>query len=386
MQEKNLLSECSAIKILNKLMQEDHSQGIAEKGLAEDIKNIIKDAVQENAAVTEKPCTCVSHVMCTASISEDDHVHVILTRSSGMEIGLKQELCKFDIRLEKEFSGCLINGECDICGNEKSKIIKGQWQDADEGRKQNGWYTLKSESSYMVCETGGMICFTEMTQELRDLVVESIGCEMEYIYIDKDGKEIVKLWYVSNYDFTDSDSLSLKEITEICQTQNEELVERGYDKEIYNMSKKLGINPKIILATLAQEQGWCRNGGYEKAFGIGPGGRPEKQDEMGGLGKAIDTYLKHYNDGLEMENDGLLPTLLVNQDIAPYYETKAQLGEKTESWQAQNPAYVKYMEKGVSFQPINAAMYAKLKYTPWLDFPPADSHPLDTWNEIYNSF
>ena len=34
---------------------------------------------------------------------------------------------------------------------------------------------------------------------------------------------------------------------------------------------------------------------------------------------------------------------------------------------------------------MNAAMYAKLSYTPWVDFPPQGSHPLEDWLRIYNS-
>ena len=31
-------------------------------------------------------------------------------------------------------------------------------------------------------------------------------------------------------------------------------------------------------------------------------------------------------------------------------------------------------------------MYAKLRHTSWVDFPPQGSHPLESWLEIYNSF
>lgn len=41
---------------------------------------------------------------------------------------------------------------------------------------------------------------------------------------------------------------------------------------------------------------------------------------------------------------------------------------------------------GQEMQPVNAAMYSRLRYTPWVDFPPQNSNPLDTWLEIYHSF
>lgn len=35
--------------------------------------------------------------------------------------------------------------------------------------------------------------------------------------------------------------------------------------------------------------------------------------------------------------------------------------------------------------PVNASMYAKLKYTPWTDCPYLDVNQLSKWNEVYNS-
>lgn len=81
-----------------------------------------------------------------------------------------------------------------------------------------------------------------------------------------------------------------------------------------------------------------------------------------------------------------MPTLLVNYDPEPYRETTAVFKEKTREWQEQYPQFVAYMEKGIQLQPVNAAMYAKLRYTPWIDFPPQNSHPLDTWMNMFQSF
>jgi hypothetical protein len=43
------------------------------------------------------------------------------------------------------------------------------------------------------------------------------------------------------------------------------------------------------------------------------------------------------------------------------------------------------MEKGQYVLPANAAMYAKLRYTPWIDFPPQSSHPLDDWHNMFKA-
>ena len=48
------------------------------------------------------------------------------------------------------------------------------------------------------------------------------------------------------------------------------------------------------------------------------------------------------------------------------------------------PQYFAYITTPMSITPVNAAMYAKLKYTPWLDYPPGKMHQLQDWLKIYN--
>lgn len=219
---------------------------------------------------------------------------------------------------------------------------------------------------------------------------EAIGGDeiTSFSYVNRDNEIVIMEWTIDSAEFIDSTSLTLQQITDICQENNPELVIRGYDKAIYEMSQRKGINPKVILATLWQEQGWCKEGGYDKAFGVGPGGTPIEFDEnaRGGLEIAVDTYLELFYEGLEYEETDSMPTLLVNYDPEPYKETTAVFKEKTREWQEQHPQFVAYMEKGIQIQPVNAAMYAKLRYTPWIDFPPQNSHPLDTWMNMFQSF
>lgn len=66
-------------------------------------------------------------------------------------------------------------------------------------------------------------------------------------------------------------------------------------------------------------------------------------------------------------------------------ETKAVYKDQLADWQRNNPDYVKYMEQGQDIVCVNAAMYAKLSYTPWVDFPPQNSRPLEDWLAIYDS-
>lgn len=186
----------------------------------------------------------------------------------------------------------------------------------------------------------------------------------------------------------DSKSLTQQQITDIMNSKNPGLVEQGFDKAVYEYAQRKGINPKVILATLAQEQGWCRNGNYKSAFGVGPGGNPIDfaDGDMGGISISVNTFLKWFKHGQELQKEGKLAPMFINHDPSPYPETKAVFGENTQDWQNKHPNDVNFMEKGQYVTPVNAAMYAKLKYTPWVDFPPQGSHPLDQWHDIFRSF
>ncbi|MEC0212786.1 hypothetical protein P4H70_28045 [Paenibacillus ehimensis] len=205
---------------------------------------------------------------------------------------------------------------------------------------------------------------------------------MSFSYINKDGKRTDVKWTISNEEFEDYTALTQKQITEILNKKNPGLVKRGFDTAIYNYSQKIKINPKVMLATLGQEQGWCKNGNYDKAFGVGPGGEPGSFAD-GGIAAAAKTYLKWFNKGKEMEPS--IATMVVNQDLNGK-ETKAVFGNKADTWKSNHPQYVAFMKKGIEIKPVNAAMYAKLKYTPWIDFPPQNSHPLEDWQAFFRSF
>ena len=217
-------------------------------------------------------------------------------------------------------------------------------------------------------------------------VQEAIKARNMYNYINRDGIEIQREWPISNAEFRDPTALTQEEITNILEEHNPALNDMKLDIAIYEISWEKQINPKVILATLGQEQGWGTNGQLNKLFGVGPGGEPKSfnGEDMGGLEEAVDTYLNRYCDGREMEDEQGLADMLVNVDQAPYKETDAAV-ENLEDWQRQNEEYVEYMENGIMIQPVNSAMYARLKYTPWVDFPPQESTPLDDWVSIYNS-
>ena len=96
------------------------------------------------------------------------------------------------------------------------------------------------------------------------------GNTVTYTYIDRYGNTATKDWTISDDEFLDSNALTQEQITAICNKNNSGLVERGFDKEIYEFAQNKGINPKVLLATLAQEQGWCRSGNYKSALVLVP--------------------------------------------------------------------------------------------------------------------
>lgn len=63
------------------------------------------------------------------------------------------------------------------------------------------------------------------------------------------------------------------------------------------------MNPKILLAVLGQEQGWCKNGKYGKAFGVGPGGNPSNfNDSTSGIAAAVQSLINKYNEGMTKDS------------------------------------------------------------------------------------
>lgn len=214
-----------------------------------------------------------------------------------------------------------------------------------------------------------------------DTIPEDKNPSSTYTYLDKNGKSVTEVWDISEDDFLNYKGLSLNQIENICNIKNKELSKLGYCEMIYNAAQEVKINPKAILASLAQEQGWCKKGKYAKAFGIGEGGNPKNINFNNGVFLAAKTYLKLFNEGKNKKNN----KIKINQDLNTK-ETKAVFGDKTKEWQDNHLKYVEYMRNGIEIVPVNAVMYAKLRYTPWIDFPPQNSKPLKAWHDIYKSF
>ena len=189
---------------------------------------------------------------------------------------------------------------------------------------------------------------------------------------------------ISNEDFSNWKSLNKSEIRKIINSRNPKLIDLGIDEFVYETSKKYELNPKVLLATLAQEQNWGRNGKVSKIAGIDGGGGGNPIDLP--LGKSIDmaaaTYRKHFDAALK--SDGKMK-IRINYDPKDN-EQRAVFGKGLAAWQADNTSAVESLRKGYVYQTRAASEYAKLKYTPFTYFAPQKSRPYDAWVKLYNGF
>lgn len=298
----------------------------------------------------------------------------------SVSIGVRDRgTCEQLMKLESEWENFIINGEYLTFGDDEEGIKSGITMTSMLFCRHGGFI-------YPVASGQGAIAEEEEDNNSEEIIADERqdNYEEAFTYIDKDGNIKTVIWNISETEFIDNKALSLEEIEKICNSKNPELVTLGYAEGIYNYCSEHGLNPKILLATLGQEQSWCKNGNYEKAFGVGTGGNPQNfSDSTSGIASAGKVYINQYNNGLAEDS---LVLKRINCDSGPNYpETKAACRGEMKEWQDNHINYVKYMEEGQDIECVNAAMYARLKYTPWLDFPPQNSHPLETWLNIYNS-
>lgn len=118
-------------------------------------------------------------------------------------------------------------------------------------------------------------------------------------------------------------------------------------------------------------------------MGVGRGGEPGSFAD-GGLADAAKAYYNAFNAGRSY--NGKIPEDTYNQDSNRKERTSVFGKDGTSAWEAKNPQYARYLDEGIKITPVNAAMFAKLRYTPWVDFPPQGSQPLMTWHDIFRSF
>ncbi len=162
---------------------------------------------------------------------------------------------------------------------------------------------------------------------------------------------------ISDFELTDKDALSQKQITKIISKHNPKLLDNKYqvDKLIYNAAQKYGINPKALLATLQQEQSWALNGRISKMVGAGTEGKPWDLPVDKCFSVAAATYRKWFDFG-------------------------------TKALQSTGPVILKLNDNDFSYRPRTAAEYSRFQYTPWTYFTPHKSRPYDQWVSYFRSF
>ncbi|POA97282.1 hypothetical protein C2134_15665 [Chromobacterium sinusclupearum] len=178
-------------------------------------------------------------------------------------------------------------------------------------------------------------------------------------------------------EFEDCNALSQEQITSIIKANNATLVDTyKADELIYKAAQNYKLNPKILLATMKQEQGWAKNGRYNKLMGVGPGGQPTAMGVETSINKSAQIYRKQFDDGKKK-----LTSFKINYD--PGAHEVAAVGS---SGAAVSEDEAKAMKEGYLYTPRTASEYAKLHYTPWTYFPPQRSRPYDTWVKTFRSF
>ncbi|WP_093561516.1 calcium-binding protein [Pseudoduganella namucuonensis] len=189
---------------------------------------------------------------------------------------------------------------------------------------------------------------------------------------------------ISDIDFVDSKALDKNQIGEIINSHNPKLIDMGIDQFVYDTSKKYSLNPKVLLATLAQEQNWGLNGKVSKIAGIdgGGGGNPIDLPIGKSIDKSAETYRKHFDVAADA---GGMMKIKINFDPRGN-EQRAVFGSGLSEWQAKNPMAVHNLRQGFEYTTRTASEYAKLKYTPFTYFAPQNSRPYDSWVKLYKGF
>ncbi len=120
--------------------------------------------------IPEARCVCEAHIVCSNCSIEGEYVHMA-AGDENVRINDISELTKKNVILEKSFSKCS-ETEDERCVVIEQDAIEGkEWQDTDTERLLNGWETLKSESSYMICTAGGgVLHFLDPNPEINSII------------------------------------------------------------------------------------------------------------------------------------------------------------------------------------------------------------------------
>ncbi|OBU85654.1 hypothetical protein [Chromobacterium subtsugae] len=183
---------------------------------------------------------------------------------------------------------------------------------------------------------------------------------------------------ISDSEFEDCNALSQEQITTIIRSNNPVLIDQYQaDVLVYKAAQNYKLNPKALLATMKQEQGWAKNNNkYNKLMGVGPGGQPTPMGVEASINTSAGTYRRLFDEGKKK-----LSSFKINYD--PKSHEVAAVGSGGASVSEEEAAA---MKAGYLYTPRTASEYAKLHYTPWTYFPPQRSRPYDTWVKTFRSF
>lgn len=163
-----------------------------------------------------------------------------------------------------------------------------------------------------------------------------------------DSRDLPVTRELTDKEFLDYQALPLERVKEIIKEKNEELITRKVHIALFNAAQQYKINPKVLLASLAQEQSWGKApGGMNKLMGVGREAHPDNMQPN----VAMEKSARIYRDGFD----------------------KAMALQATEK-----PLVIVINEK-FKYTARSAAEFARLRYTPWTYYPPQSSRPYDQW-------
>jgi len=186
---------------------------------------------------------------------------------------------------------------------------------------------------------------------------------------------------IPDTEFVDFNALKLEQIEAILQKHNPNLLVSKAHYSILDTAKKYQLNPKVLLATLWQEQNWDKaNTGKSMGIDAGTGGQPVSMRLDASIDAAGQKYTRFFAEGKQR-----LKQLKINYDPTGN-ERKAALGKRLQQWKLGHAQEDADLAAGFPFTPRTASEYAKLRYTPFTYFAPQNSRPYDTWVTMFRSF
>lgn len=260
-------------------------------------------AVEDEDSPTQ-PCVCGATVKCTASLKEEEEVHIIKeTEEMSIRVANRELLDDEDIRRECAFTGCKFSDD-KMCTTEKEYIEGQKWQGVDKGIGNSPdmegtapqSYTLDVNESYMLCTHGpGLIYFADAGQRYVNAFLDAAEFMVVPEKIEWIPSQVMQLNGTSaeektlyEYIYGSESIVGLNQkITDERLKWNQEKINKVWEKcEDFYDEYGVKIDPRMVLAiVIAEGTGSFNTNSTDKA---GDGGNGPQSDFEADCENAID--------------------------------------------------------------------------------------------------